>query len=462
MRKKIICILFLTFSVLCVKINAQYLKISDNNRFLVRDDGKPFFWLADTGWELFHRLHSGDADIYLKTRAAQGFTVIQAVLLSECEGVTEPTPDGYLPLIDKDVTKPNEEYFKVVDKIIQKAADYGLYLAILPTWGSHAQDKWHPFFQNMNLFTEKSAYIYGMFLGERYKNYWNIVWILGGDRLPSETEKIWTSLSKGIKDGDGGKHLQTYHPCGIHSTVEFSKDFPWLSFHSFQSGHASQNYPVWEMVTTALESKPQLPVLNMEPCYEYIGIGFNTLNGFFTDYDSRKAAYWSVFAGAFGHSYGHNCVWQMWSPKHKPILDADISWDKAIHSTASYQMRYLKELMLSRPYTSRIPDQSLILSDIGVQADYVIATRDGSPGINDATYIMAYLPVSKDIKLKTSVIASKRLKAWWFDPRTGAKYLQGEFDNTGTYSPSWENRIHKIMGGPDWVLIVDDATKNYN
>ncbi len=437
------------------------LKISENKRYLITDNGKPFFWLADTGWELFHRLNTGEADIYLKTRAAQGFTVIQAVLLSECDGVTVPTPDGFLPLIDKDVTKPNEDYFKVVDKIIQKAADYGLFMAILPTWGSHAQDRWHPFFQNLNLFTEKNAYVYGKFLGERYKDSWNVVWVLGGDRLPSDTEKIWTSLAQGIKDGDGGKHLLTYHPCGIHSTVEFSKDFPWLDFHSFQSGHQSQNYPVWEMVTEALKSKPEMPVLNMEPCYENIGIGFNSLNGNYTDYDSRKAAYWSVFAGAFGYTYGHNSVWQMWSEKHNPILEADISWDKAIHSAGSYQMQYLKKLILSRPFLNRFPDQSIILSEIGVHSDYVVVTRDGTAGNNDATYVMAYLPVNKGITLNTSVIQAKRIKAFWYNPRNGITYLHGNFENSGEYSPGWDNRIRPEMGGPDWVLIVEDESKNY-
>jgi hypothetical protein len=459
--KKYPFLLTLLFSCALINTNAQNLKISDNKRYLVTDDGKPFFWLADTGWELFHRLRAGDADIYLKTRAAQGFTVIQAVLLAECDGVTEPTPDGFLPLIGKDVTKPNEEYFKAVDKIIQKAAGYGLYMAILPTWGSHAQDRWHPFFQNLNLFTRESAYKYGKFLGERYRNYWNIVWVLGGDRLPSDTEKIWNELAKGIKEGDGGKHLITYHPEGGHSTVEFYKDFSWLDFHSFQSGHGSENVPVWKMVKEAYDAKPAKPVLNMEPNYEHLPIGFTEINGYFEDYDTRKAAYWSVFSGAFGHTYGHNCVWQMWSPKYKPVLEASISWDKAIFSTASFQMKHLKELMLSLPFLTRIPDQSVIIGNQGYESDYLCATRDGTPNSKDATYIMVYLPIYKGVSINTSSIAAKRIKARWFDPRTGVCYDQGEYENKGTFSPGWENRIHAAMGGPDWVLIVQDAGKNY-
>jgi len=82
------------------------LKVSDNRRFLVTADGRPFFWLADTAWELFHRLDRSEAEQYLTDRAAKGFTVIQAVVLAELDGLTEPNRYGYVPLIDKDPRRP--------------------------------------------------------------------------------------------------------------------------------------------------------------------------------------------------------------------------------------------------------------------------------------------------------------------------------------------------------------------
>lgn len=442
-------------------LHAQYLKVSDNKRYLVTDNGKPFFWLGDTAWELFHRLHAGDADLYLKTRAAQGFTVIQAVLLGECNGITEATPDGLTPLINNDITRPNEEYFQLVDKIIQKAAFYGLYMAILPTWGSHAQDRWHPFFANHNLFTPQKAYEYGKFLGKRYKDYPNIVWVLGGDRMPKDTEKIWDDLAKGLKEGSANKHLLTYHPEGGHSTVEFYKDFSWLDFHAFQSGHGGVNIPVWKFVKQAYEPAiPPKPIVNMEPNYENLPIGFNVMNGYFTAYDCRKAAYWSVFSGAFGHTYGHNSVWQMWTPAHKPILDADITWDKSIFSEASFQMKHLKKLILALPQQTRISDASMVTDASINESDYICAFRDGTSKAKNATYVCVYLPVVKTIAVNIQAIAAKKIKAWWYCPRTGTAYLHGEFDNNGTYTPAWENRLHPQMGGPDWVLIIHDATKN--
>ncbi|MBY0458913.1 MAG: DUF4038 domain-containing protein, partial [Gemmataceae bacterium] len=88
------------------------LKVSENKRFLVTADGKPFFYLADTAWELFHRLDRDQAAKYLKTRAAQGFNVVQAVALAEFDGLTEPNAYGHKPLTDNDPTRPNEKYFE--------------------------------------------------------------------------------------------------------------------------------------------------------------------------------------------------------------------------------------------------------------------------------------------------------------------------------------------------------------
>lgn len=110
------------------------LKVSENGRFLVHTDGRPFFYLGDTAWELFHRLDREDANAYLENRAAKGFTVIQAVVLAEVDGLHVPNAYGDLPLHGNDPTRPNEAYFTHVDYIVERAAALGLYLGMLPTW----------------------------------------------------------------------------------------------------------------------------------------------------------------------------------------------------------------------------------------------------------------------------------------------------------------------------------------
>ena len=101
------------------------LVVSANRRFLSWDDGAPIFYLADTAWELFHRLTREEADLYLRTRAEQQFTVIQAVALAEFDGVRTPNAYGHLPLHDEGPTRLNEAYFKHIDWVVDRARGAG-------------------------------------------------------------------------------------------------------------------------------------------------------------------------------------------------------------------------------------------------------------------------------------------------------------------------------------------------
>ena len=118
------------------------LEVSPNHRFLRYADGRPFFYLADTAWELFHRCTREEARTYLETRAAQGFTVIQAVMLAEFDGLREPNAYGRLPLRDENPATPDDSeggYWDHVDGIVRTANELGLVVGALPTWG----DKWN-------------------------------------------------------------------------------------------------------------------------------------------------------------------------------------------------------------------------------------------------------------------------------------------------------------------------------
>src|SRR5689334_3846507 len=111
----------LLFSICFLLSASAQFSISSNKRFLLKD-GKPFFWLGDTGWELFHRLNREEADRYFKQRSEQGFTIVQAVVLAEMDGIRDPNPYGEVPFANEDPTKPNEKYFEHVDYIVNKAA----------------------------------------------------------------------------------------------------------------------------------------------------------------------------------------------------------------------------------------------------------------------------------------------------------------------------------------------------
>ena len=196
--------LSLLFISLVVFSSSAQLRVSENQRYLQTADGKPFFWLGDTAWELFHRLTREEAEKYLKNRADKGFTVIQAVALAELDGLRDPNPYGEVPLENDDPTKPREAYFQHVDFIIRKAEQLGLHIGLLPTWGDKVfKSTWG---KGPEIFNVENARIYGKWIGSRYKDQKNIIWILGGDRNPRNENDvaIWRAMAEGIAEGVGG------------------------------------------------------------------------------------------------------------------------------------------------------------------------------------------------------------------------------------------------------------------
>ena len=170
------------------------LQVSPNDRYLQFEDGTPFFYLGDTAWELFHRLDEEEAEKYLENRREKGFTVIQAVALAELDGLNTPNPYGETPLIDNDPTKPNGDYWEHVDYIIKKAEEKGLFIGLLPTWGDKVDPKWGV---GPEIFNPENAYEYGQWIGRRYKDHPNIIWIIGGDRLcGGDNYPVWDAMPK--------------------------------------------------------------------------------------------------------------------------------------------------------------------------------------------------------------------------------------------------------------------------
>lgn len=424
------------------------LHVSDNARYLVHEDGTPFFYLGDTAWELFHRLDREEAGAYLENRAAKRFTVIQAVVLAEFNGLEEPNAYGEVPLIDLDPTQPNDAYFQHVDYVVDKAAELGLYTGMLPTWG----DKWHKKWgRGPVVFTPENAGPYGEFLGARYRDR-PIIWILGGDRNPEDDEHIAVirAMADGITRGDGGAHLRTFHPQGGASSSNWFHEDDWLDFNMLQSGHARLNTPNYRMIARDYGLSPVKPCLDGEPCYEDHPINWKSENGWFDEYDVRKAAYWGVFAGAHGHTYGCHDIWQFLSDARPPVSEARTPWKTAIDLPGSAQMEHVRALIESRPFLSRIPDQSLLISAAGDGGEHIHATRGA-----DGAFAMVYLPQSEQrVTVDMGKLSGDAVRAWWFDPRTGeASALDGDFRAEGA------REFITPAGGPDWALVLDDASR---
>jgi hypothetical protein len=435
------------------------LQVTKDGHYLQFADGTPFFWLGDTGWELFHRLTLPEIKQYLDNRAAKGFNIIQAVALAEFDGLRIPNRYGELPLKNENPSTPNEKYFRIIDSTIKMAKQRNMFVGLLPTWGDKVTKIWG---LGPVVFDSINAYTYGKWIGNRYKKEPNIIWILGGDRPAitdsSDWRPVWRAMAKGIIEATNHQSLITYHPWGgNNSTSQWIHNEPWLDINMFQSGHGGgHDVACWDLVTRDRSYTPVKPTLDAEPNYEDHPVNpwpkWNPDNGYFRDYDVRKQTYRSVFAGACGVTYGHHAVWQFMSAREATINYPDRGWINAIDRPGAYQVGYLKKLVESRPQLNRIPDSSIIINAQGVKAEHIEAFRSG-----DNSYAMIYLPIGKTITVNTSSITGNEINAWWFNPKNATCQFIGKLpkkEKMDFTSPT-------IGKENDWVLVLDDATKGY-
>lgn len=439
------------------------LKVSENRRFLVRDDGSPFFYLGDTAWELFHRLDRPQADHYLADRAAKGFSVIQAVAIAELDGHRDPNAYGHLPLVDLDPARPAtkdgpaNDYWDHVDYIVDRANGLGLYIGLLPTWGRYwtGRDR-----DGQSLFEPRSAEAYGRWLGRRYARK-GVIWILGGDRrVETDAHRaILAAMARGLRQGDGGQHLITLHPTGGRGSAEYFHDADWLDFNMRQNGHAAEYTGRYDATRADYDRTPHKPVIDGEPVYEDHPLSFRPQElGHSIAADVRRPLYWDLFSGACGHTYGHHSVWQMWQPPRQPINNPLMSWREALDQPGAGQMQHARRLLESRPFLTRVPDDGLIAADRvttavpGAGRYRFVATRD-----EPCTYAMIYAPVGRAFSVRMDRFRGAKVKAWWFDPRSGHAAERGEYPGIGTrrFLPPQPGE------GLDWVLVLDDASKGY-
>ena len=474
------------FVVICLSANSQpwkehgKLQVSkENSHYLSFQDGKPFFWLADTGWEMLHRLNRTEIETYFKNRKAKGFNVIQTVLISEfihSDKLTNYYNDCIFrnenpetPLITPGNNAENAEeydYWDHVDFAVKTADSKGLYLALLPSWGEWVTPRTDKALFN----TKDQAYNYGWFFGNRYRNSPNIIWMLGGDRQPDERPnglELWRAMAEGIADGtnnvkkmdgkaDYSTALMTHH--SFNSSSKWFHNDEWIDFHTWGSYHAEVNNTRSYLATiTDWNLHNPKPTLNSEPNYEGHGINYAIDdNGIFTSTDVRMAAYWSVFSGAAGFTYGAQPIWQFTDQTRKKLSSETFqNWQEAMDLPGASQVGLLKKLMESYPMNELIPDQSLITAGQGECGSYSCAIRGKS-------HIFVYIPTGNKTTIKMGIISGEKVKASWFDPRTGQTTVIGEFKNSVEESfevPGMSKELAWLRSGRgcDWVLILEDV-----
>jgi hypothetical protein len=434
------------------------LQVSSNRRYLVNQKGEPFFYLGDTAWTLFKRLYREEVDEYLNNRAAKGFTVIQAYVL---RGLEVKNVYGDLTVVDRDPTRLNEAFFKNVDYVVNKANELGLVMGMVVTYGEHVRQTR----SNEQIFNPSNAFVFGKSLGSRYRNNC-VVWLLGGDRGPELDMEIWRAMAKGLKEGSGGTQLVSYHGHGPrpgyygYSSSFWFHNEDWLNFNMIQSGHRWA-VPNYEFTTHDYNMAPVKPTIDMEARYENHPDGQNAARRM-DAHQQREAIYWSMLAGAAGHGYGNNNIWQFWDEKRMPAIDdqsfpfaalrGTTHWRKAMDFEGAYDMGLVRRLFELRPWYKLTPDQSVFALGQGEGEEHLQAAI-----AEDGSYLIVYSPTGTRVGIHMDRLSGKTIRANWFDPRDGTWQQTGNYPRTGI------REFVPPSNGPqnDWVLVLEDAEKSY-
>ncbi|MDR0419797.1 MAG: glycoside hydrolase family 140 protein, partial [Prevotellaceae bacterium] len=412
-----------------------------------------------------------DTEKYLQDRKEKGFNIIQTSVLHY---LNVKNAYGSPAVVDSDPSKPyvtpgsnpddsvQYDYWDHVDYAIDLAAEKGMYVGIVPVWGTNVKN---------GDVSREQAEAYAKFLATRYADKNNVAWLNGGDIVGTDSMEIWNIMGNTLRKY-APNHLITFHPFGRSRSSQWFHDAPWLNFNMIQSGHRTYEQDpnkigqdTWKHITIDYNLKPTKPTLDGEPSYENIPYGLHDWHleknvhlrpanykpemeqPLWQAADVRRYAYWSVLAGGCGFTYGHNSIMQMHIPTDtKSAYNSRVYWYDALDAEGATQMKYVKDLMLSRSYFDRVPDQSLVANQ-GEKYNTIIATRG-----ND--YIFVYTYNGRPVKLNMGKLKGCELKASWFNPRNGEVTKVDNAMNTGV--AEFIPPVKEIKDGNDWVLILDE------
>ncbi len=404
------------------------LKVSSNKRHLVDQNNVPFLLQGDAGWSLIVALTKQEVETYLSKRSQQGFNTIMVNLI-EHKFCRKPPNNAYgeAPFLKSgDFSTPNENYFAHADWVIDKASEYGIQVLLAPVYLGYrgTDDGW---FEEVLSAGREKCLEYGRYLGDRYKKFDNIIWLMGGDRDPGPALEHVNLVAFGIREYDK-RHLFTAHGAPELSVAEEFASGGWLDF------NVTYTYSiVHRKLLEDYNRIPTKPFILLESTYE----GEHNAS----QVQIRRQAYWSILCGAFGHVFGNRPIWLF-----------DEGWQAALDSPGANSMFHWGNLFKSRDWHNLIPDQEhkIVVDGLGefCGLDYLAAACAA-----DKSTLIAYMPTARSITVDMSRISGKKAKAWWFNPSTGEAELAGEYVTDG------QRKISPPKDG-DWVLVIDDASKD--
>jgi chitodextrinase len=420
------------------------LSVDPTGRYLVDQNGKPFLMTGDSPQALIGDLTESDAERYFADRHAKGFNTVWINLL--CNNYTGcrddgATWDGVPPFTTPgDFSTPNEAYFAHVDRILRLAGQYGLIVVLDPaetggwlsTMESNGVDKLRA---------------YGQYLGRRYRDFPNIIWMHGNDfqNWGPSTDPYVLAVAEGIRDVDA-THLQTVE---LNYTTSGSLDDPaWAPFIQLNASYTY--FPTYDQVLKDYNRSDFLPTFMVEANYEFEQ---NSAPPGGTPQQLRRQEYWTMLSGATGQLYGNHYTWQFLCSNRDGAGNCDAGWPDYLDTPGQTQFGYVKQLFEGHRWYDLVPDQAHAVVTDGLGSygtnDYVTAasTPDGKLAI-------AYMPSARTITVDLGRF-SNPVTARWYDPAVGTFTTAGSYDNAG--SQQFTTPGANADGADDWVLVLEAA-----
>ena len=414
---------------------SQLLSVHPSHRYLVTQDGTPFFLVGDAGWSLIAELHDADADYYFQSRHAMGFNTVIVNLLEHL--FSDNAPNNIYnqpPFTGTLFTTPNNAYFQHVDYILNSAASQGIVVLLDPLYLGYGcgNEGWCAELDNADA---AAMTTWGQYIGQRYASFDNIVWLIGGDTNPGTNEKLRLhALINGIKQYVT-RHLFTTHvDNSTPPLVAWSvADTSWLKINNtYISGGVSQIYTA---AVTEYKRTPVLPFFLIESSYEN--------EHSMTQQGLRAESYWTVLSGGMGHVFGNCPIWHF---DGAPGWCNPSGWKGQLSGQGSWNMKYFHDLFTSRRWYNLVPDlnHKVITAGYSSNLNYVTAAY-----CSDSSSIIAYLPSSGTVTVNMSYVGGDSAAVWWFSHSTGVCTRAGDYDH--------ESRsLSPPSGSGDWVLGGDN------
>lgn len=423
------------------------IKVSPSKRYLVYDDGDPFFYLGDTAWEITWKSYKEQVLQYISDRKRKGYTTIQMVALSHqyLHPYGMRNRYGETTFLNSNYYKINPRYFDYLDFIVKTVNDSGLVIVLCPLWAPQSEVD-RELDRNDLYLTKEETLNLAKYISSRYSGF-NLVYIIGGDHSYNtiERKKFWTDYANLIKRCSGYQQLCTCHPNGWSASFEFFDNYTtWLDFHMYQSSHILGGDYTWFAAKMGYTKEPPKPVLDGEPLYEdIINNWWDAIDTIvFQVYrmkpiDVRQASYESILSGALvGITYGANGVWQ-WHTEELPGSHMPrFTVIESLKFHGSDCMTVLRNIMEKYQWYELIPQYDLI-SEFKSKENFI-------PVAENQKYGIIYIPKNTEyikIKLNSDFIYCSY---FWLNPDNGTP-LPGGCLSTETITPPDSN---------DWLVIV--------